>query len=157
MSGLLDGRNPLKWVPHITLGRMMTYLYDWYRFPDTVSICCVRCGREAMFSEHRTGNSPPPRSPIPGRSTCLSCGYSGSHVVSWPENAYYKTDVRGHVLWAWSADAVEALIRYLAAKHRREKDYQGYFSFLLHLPTEFKKAEVREEAVQKLRHLLLKK
>lgn len=59
------------------------------------------------------------------------------------------------MLWAWSAETVEVLLRYLAAKHRREKDYQGHLSFLLHLPTEFKKAEVREEAVLKLRRLLM--
>ena len=132
----------------------MTHVYDWYKFPDTVSICCIRCGKAAAFSENRTGYRPAPQSPISGSSTCLFCGYSGSHTVFWPEDAYYKTDVRGHTIWAWSAETVEVLIQYLASKHRRAKGYDGHFAFLLHLPTVFKKAKVREEAVLKLQHLL---
>ncbi len=132
----------------------MTHVYHWYRFPDTVSICCVRCGKEALFTQRRTGDRPPSHTPFSGSSTCLSCGYSGSHLVSWPESAYFKTDVRGHMLWAWSAETVHVLIQFLGAKLRREKDYQGHLSFLLHLPTEFKKAHVREEAVLKLQRLL---
>lgn len=91
-----------------------------------------------------------------GRSTCRFCGYSGSHTVLWPEAAYYKTDVRGHVLWAWDMETAEALMQYLAVKHRNAKGYKGCFSFLLHVPTQFKKAKVRKEAVLKLRRLLLK-
>lgn len=132
----------------------MTHLYDWYSFPPTVAICCVRCGNRAQFSEDNTDRRPLPNQPIQGFSTCLGCGYHGHHAIHWPQQAYYQTDIRGQVLWAWDAQAVHVLIDYLSAGLRCEKDHLGYCSFLWHVPTHFKRAAVREDAVLKLKRLV---
>ncbi|MBX3711331.1 MAG: hypothetical protein KF800_05170 [Lysobacter sp.] len=132
----------------------MTHVYQWYSFPPAFSILCPRCGAEAIFTEEKGAFRHPPDTPIAGRSTCLSCGYNGSHAITWPDAAYNKAEVRGHVLWAWSAESTDVLIRFLASKERNEKDFPGHYAFLLHLPTVFKQAQMRDQAIAKLKKVL---
>ncbi|MFZ5637643.1 MAG: hypothetical protein ACOY82_13770 [Pseudomonadota bacterium] len=132
----------------------MTHVCQWCSFPETVSIHCPRCGSEALFTETKGELRHPPGAPIAGSSRCLSCGYNGSHTIAWPDAAFYKVEIRGHLLWAWSADSTEVLIRFLASGQRDEKAFPGHVAFLLHLPTVFKRAGMRKEAVAKLRKLL---
>ena len=132
----------------------MTHVYQWYGFPPTFSIHCPRCGAEAIFAEEKGPFRHPPDTQISGRSTCVSCGHNGSYSITWPDAAYYKVEVRGHVLWAWSAESTDVLIRFLASKQRNEKDFPGHHAFLLHLPTVFKRARMRDEAAAKLKKIL---
>jgi hypothetical protein len=58
------------------------------------------------------------------------------------------------VLWAWDAQAVHVLIDYLSSGLRCEQDHPYYLFFLLHIPTHFKRAGVRDDVVLKLKRLV---
>src|SRR4051812_26037825 len=49
---------------------------------------------------------------------CLACHYLGAHDLSWPDDAYYKWDIRGHTLWACNREHAQVLLAFLGSKER---------------------------------------
>jgi len=92
-----------------------------------------------------------------GVCTCGSCGYRAKHEFQWPEDAYYKTEVRGQMLWAWGRDEAEALRAYIASPDRKFTGIaRTHFWFLRHVPKHFLEVKHRTEALKKLDRLLAK-
>lgn len=92
-----------------------------------------------------------------GVCTCGSCGYRAKHILRWPENAFYKTEVRGQTLWAWDRDQAEALRAYIASTGRKFTGIaRTHFWFLRHVPKHFLEVKHRTEALKKLDRLLAK-
>ena len=146
----------------------MTTCYQWFSFPDEFSVCCPKCKLEA-----RCKNAPIVRSKQVGGAThyeavgepgvfegdvsCLNCGFTGRVEVHWYQDAYWKCDVKGKTLWAWSLEHAKVLLDYIKSSERDEKAYPGYLSSLLHLPTHFKLTKNREASVKSLSQLIDKK
>jgi predicted RNA-binding Zn-ribbon protein involved in translation (DUF1610 family) len=89
-----------------------------------------------------------------GVSSCPNCGYQGKHRLSWPDDAYYVTDFKGHALWAWSRGHAQALKTFVESKDRNPRDYPGYFLFLLHIPEVFLLAKNRDAVTKRLKRML---
>lgn len=88
-----------------------------------------------------------------GSVRCKSCQYRSMHVLNWPQDAYFSIEIKGQVLWAFNTDSAMDLRAYIDSKDRRIRGYK-YSSFLLHVPTYFKKQNVRKMVTKKLDRLL---
>lgn len=80
---------------------------------------------------------------------CEDCFWSGVRKLNWPDDAYYRWDIRGEVLWAWSAEHARALLDYISSKNREAGD-GPYARNLHHLPKEFLDAKIRDRIVKKI-------
>lgn len=143
----------------------MTTCYQWFSFPKEFSVTCFRCG-----SQSRCNNAPIVQAKqvgggicyeavgelgvFKGDVSCLNCGFSRRVTIHWHRDAYWKCEVKGETLWAWSLDHAKVMLDYIQSPQRNEKLYSGYFAALLHLPTHFKLAKNREATVQSLSRLI---
>ncbi len=142
----------------------MTTCYQWFSFPEKVSVICPQCRGEAdckkapwLRQETRWGSTYYVVSELntfDGYVSCLHCGLSKQIQVFWPQDAYWKCDVRGQTLWAWSLEHTKVLLDYIRSSARDEKAYPGYLASLLHLPTHFKLAKHREVSIKSLSKLI---
>jgi len=90
-----------------------------------------------------------------GVCSCGSCGCRKKHLLRWPEEAYYKTTIRGEVIWAWTRDQAVALRALIASKDRKIAGAtRKHFWFLRHIPKHFLEVKHRTEALKKLDRLL---
>lgn len=141
----------------------MTTCYQWFSFPEEFSVVCPRCSRECSSSQlHNTKQTLRYElEALPKlfecHLSCLSCGFNAKKLINWPDDAYWKCDVKGETLWAWSLDHTKVLLDYIKSWQRNDKAYPGYFVALLHLPTHFKLAKNREAAIKSLSQLINKK
>ena len=95
--------------------------------------------------------------PFKCKLSCISCGFNSIQLINWPEDAYWKCDVKGKILWAWSLEHREVLLDYIQSSERNKKAYHGYLAALLHLPTHFKLAKNQEAVIKSLNKLIIEK
>ncbi len=86
----------------------------------------------------------PPR----GIVKCPHCHLLAAHDLRWPDDAYYRWDIRGHTLWARNREHAEVLLGFISSKERDERRYPGYERSLSRLPGEFIGAKVRDDIVR---------
>ena len=133
----------------------MTTIYQWFSLPTRISVRCPTCGGEAILERHDVVDN---YSPIEGRLTCTQCHETrASVVVGWPDDAFFRCDVRGQQLWAWSEQHVRAIRDYVHSSRRDPKAYPGFFAALMHLPRHFVIAKNRAATVKALDKLLARK
>lgn len=134
----------------------MTHVYDWGLCgPDYLAIKCPRCYSEARFTvairqdehgyQYRDEN---------GNCTCTSCGYSKSHVLTWPDDAYFRIDIDGLTLWAWSRDHARVIRDFVESTSRNVSAYPCYTLSLLHLPNKVLKKTARQLVIKRINHML---
>jgi len=137
-------------------------------FPEEFSVRCPECRRESCCN-----NAPivkakqveggicdePSGEPgvFDGDVSCLYCGFSRRVTIHWYQDAYWKCEVKGEALWAWSLEHAKVLLDYIQSKERDEKAYSGYRAALWHLPTHFKLAKNRQAAIKSLSRLIYSK
>ena len=143
----------------------MTTCYQWFSFPDEFSVVFTKCGLEARCSNasivkakqidrviHYEAVGQP--GVFEGDVSFLNCGFTGRLKLNWSQDAYWKCDVKGRILWAWSLEHTKVLLNYIKFSDRDEKAYPGYLSSLLHLPTHFKLAKNRKVVIKSLMRLV---
>ena len=80
---------------------------------------------------------PPPRgaaeryNPKRGVIKCTSCHLVVAHQVNWPDDAYYRWDVRGITLWAWSEEHARALLGFIESAERDPMAWPGPYRLSL--------------------------
>jgi hypothetical protein len=89
-----------------------------------------------------------------GVCSCPKCGYKKKHRLSWPEDAYYVSDFKGHALWAWTREHAVVLKSFVESKDRNPRNYPGYLLFLLHIPEVFLLAKNRDAVSKRLKRML---
>jgi hypothetical protein len=83
------------------------------------------------------------------------CGYVAQHQLSWPDDAFWRWDIRGEILWAWNRDHAQAIVTYVSSKTRsRDAVAHKLGPYVRKLPTEFLHANVRELITKKIRKSL---
>jgi hypothetical protein len=82
-----------------------------------------------------------------GLLQCSSCHVAARHRLRWPDDAYWKWQIRGNVLWAWDRKHATAILRFVSAKIRPARISPR----LRHIPTVFLTAANRDEVVRKIR------
>lgn len=143
----------------------MTHCYQWFSFPAEFSVECPKCKENA-----RCTNAPIVKTRQVGGGTvceaigepgvfegeisCLNCGFSGNATIHWPENAFWKCEVKGKTLWAWSLEHAQVLLEFIQSTTRDVHAHPAYASSLLHLPSHFKLAKNRASALAALRRLI---
>jgi hypothetical protein len=69
--------------------------------------------------------------------------------MHWPNDAFWRWEIRGSVLWAFSREHAQVLREFIRLSHREPADFGVEFaSFLARLPSEFLRAQVRDEIVR---------
>ena len=130
----------------------MTTIYQWFSLPARVSVRCPACNGKATLDRQEPRDN---YSPIEGRLTCTHCHTTREGVViQWPDDAFFQCEVRGQLLWAWSAGHARALRDYVQSSKRDPKAYPGFLAALLHLPRHFVVAKNRAATVRALDKLL---
>lgn len=85
---------------------------------------------------------------------CAGCVERRRHELRWPQDAWYRFELRQGVLWAWDRRHADALVGYLASAQRDPAAHGPFHSFLLHVPSRFLAAAERDEVVHRLRRQL---
>lgn len=137
-------------------------------FPNQkdLTVRCPRCGKEADF--YKIGGT----REVSGWLVCYSCHlreiyevawywslhpeqYAGkTKIVRWPEDAWFRWEIRGHLLWAYNRAHAQVLLDFLSAKERKEQNYGDYRKGLERLPREIISAKIRPLVVKRISQTL---
>ncbi|WP_040557198.1 hypothetical protein [Reinekea blandensis] len=88
-----------------------------------------------------------------GAFSCNHCLTRKPYILQWPQDAYYSFNYKGAVLWAFHRESAIDLRDYIASYERKPEEFK-WSSFLLHVPTIFKKQNAREPIVRQINKLL---
>ena len=137
----------------------MTEIYQYYSWPKKVDVVCPSCERLCSFKvknqvvnrRFRDGQSALHiyTDKWSGKISCLGCGLVKEGEIKWPNDAYFKVDVRGSILWAWTKEHAIEIRDYLDARIRENRS-EAYLTYLCHIPTHFKRRGNRSYAVNGL-------
>ncbi|QLE85486.1 hypothetical protein FLM48_10600 [Shewanella sp. Scap07] len=84
-----------------------------------------------------------------GAVSCSHCQMRKPYVLQWPNDAYFNISIKGQELWAFNRESAVELRDYIASSERKTDQYK-WSKFLLHIPTTFKKQNVRDSVVKKI-------
>ena len=108
--------------------------YDYYSRPQNIVCCCPKCGEKVDFSSSRDDGFPKigegvyqvVRLKVPnllfGKGLCRKCGLSIKEVL-WPEDSYYKIEVKGGLAWAWNFNYLIILRDRISGKRYPDRHY----------------------------------
>jgi len=85
---------------------------------------------------------------------CSSCYAKYAYEVSWPADAYFQWDIRGHILWAYNREHARVLLEFIGSKERDEMRYPRYRDSLRKLPSELISAKVRDDVIKAIKRTL---
>ena len=85
---------------------------------------------------------------------CLACHHVDLHDIAWPDEAYYRWNIRGHTLWACNREHAQVLLAFLGSKERDPSRFPGYVKSLRKLPSEFISTKVRDDIVKAISRTL---
>ena len=88
-----------------------------------------------------------------GTIICHHCHTRKKAELAWPEMAFFKVDVKGHVLWAFHRESALDLYNFIASAERHQSAYRWAY-FLRHVPGRFLTAKLRDEICKKFKKLL---
>ena len=88
------------------------------------------------------------RLPLIGVVKCIHCGLVAAHELSWPADAYFRWEIRGTTLWAWSAEHARVLRTFIAGTERDPRRFPYHAGSLWRLPKEIIAAKSREIVVR---------
>jgi hypothetical protein len=88
-----------------------------------------------------------------GAFTCSACHSREKYLLQWPSDAFYSITYKSQQLWAFNRESSVDLRDFIASNDRKTGDY-NWASFLLHIPTLFKKHNAREHIVKKINKML---
>ncbi len=79
---------------------------------------------------------------------CERCIGRIAHRLLWPEDAWYRFEVRRGLLWAWSRPHAVAMRDFIASHERKPGAHgYGFILFLSHIPGKFLQAKERDAIV----------
>ena len=86
-----------------------------------------------------------------GVSQCLRCQDARVCKMRWPHDAFWRWEIRGGVLWAYSHKYAQVRREFIGRSYRAPEDFGMEFAgFLVKVPSEFLRAQVRDEIVRKI-------
>ena len=122
----------------------MTHIYQRFSFPKIFSVICPKCNKESSCLEtqitqinangikttYNSGKLNENKGGFQVKLNCIHCGYNKEKNVQCPKEAYWKFNIKGEVLWAWSLEHTKAILKYILSKEI-ETIYIGCFVFKL--------------------------
>jgi len=88
-----------------------------------------------------------------GAFSCTHCQTRKPYILQWPSDAFYSISYKGEVLWAFNRESAVELRDYIASNERKTEKYK-WASFLLHIPTLFKKQNARDNVIKQINRVL---
>lgn len=88
-----------------------------------------------------------------GAFNCTSCYTRKKHTLDWSNDAFYSMSYKGNILWAFNRESMIELRDYIASNDRKVENYR-WSNFLLHIPSVFKKQNVRLTVVKQINRIL---
>lgn len=88
-----------------------------------------------------------------GATLCYHCQARQPYILKWPDDAFYLISIKNNLLWAFNRESAVALKDYIASSERKKTNHR-WAGFLLHIPTTFKRKNVRADIVKKINKLL---
>jgi hypothetical protein len=85
---------------------------------------------------------------------CSGCHSVFTHALDWPEDAFYRWEIRGVTLWAWSRDHALALLEFIKSDNRDARQYPSFERSLERLPKTVLLAKNRDLAVREISRTL---
>ncbi|PRC90797.1 hypothetical protein [Solimicrobium silvestre] len=95
--------------------------YEFYSWPEDINVKCPNCGSPILFNavvpdqyvkdEKSGGYLLVPQSvatKIRGRGACTKCSRQFDRI-SWPEDAHFKFESGGGIVWAWNKEFLQVL------------------------------------------------
>ena len=121
--------------------------------PNEVQEVAVRCpncnGKAAIFVAYSFMET---KSLI----CCTQCAYRKQHAIKWPADAYYKVEVNGAILWAWSRNHLVAIRDYIASEERSQHKYRQFSYWSIRkIPAKFTNVKRRATIVRAIDRLLM--
>jgi hypothetical protein len=89
-----------------------------------------------------------------GVTQCRECHAQYAYEVSWPDDAYFQWEIRGHTLWACNREHAQVLLEFISSKVREPHHFPGYEKSLTKLPTEFIGSKVRDDVIKAITRTL---
>lgn len=86
-----------------------------------------------------------------GLVQCSHCHVNRKHKLNWPDDAYWKWDIRGKLLWAWDRDHAKEILLYVKEGVRPTRSSYT----LRYIPSHFLSAKMRKLVVQKVEKRLI--
>jgi hypothetical protein len=87
---------------------------------------------------------------------CGECHFIGEHRLRWPDDAYYRWEIRGNTLWAFNSEHARVLGEFLGGKERDVTRFPHYATTLMKIPGEFLSAKVRDQIAKEIEATLRK-
>lgn len=78
-------------------------------------------GQVAWNDLHNSAFRSVTRSKTIGVAVCSACGLVRRHLLDWPNDAFFKCDIRGKTLWAWNRSQLVSILEILEGKHRNQE------------------------------------
>lgn len=75
---------------------------------------------------------------------CSRCHFLARHTLKWPQDAFYRWEIRGNTLWAFNVEHARVLREFLAGKDRDITRHPEYARNLMKIPGEFLSAKLRD-------------
>ncbi|TEU23082.1 hypothetical protein [Alkanindiges illinoisensis] len=97
-----------------------------------------------LIRSHNTDN---------GAFTCGICQTRKVYVLNWPSDAFYSLSYKGKSLWAFNRESLIDLRDFIESNDRNTERYK-WASFLLHVPTIFKKKSARADILKQINRML---
>ena len=88
-----------------------------------------------------------------GAISCSNCHVRRPYYLQWPNDAFYSIALKGEVLWAFNRESAVELRDYIASNERKTGKYK-WARFLLHIPSIFKKQNVRDNVDKQINKIL---
>lgn len=110
---------------------------SWYvreRFPALVGWSAPRGSSQYLQAGGHARGSGAHQLRDRGVLRCPACHYAAAHALRWPEEAYFRWNVRGTRLWADDAEQARVLLHYVESTRRDPARYPGHERLLRRLP-----------------------
>ena len=88
-----------------------------------------------------------------GAFCCNICQTRKPYILQWPSDAFFSISYKGENLWAFNRECAIDLRDYIESIERKAEKFK-WSSFLLHLPTTFKRQNARENIVKQINKVL---
>jgi hypothetical protein len=85
---------------------------------------------------------------------CTRCHLVATHRIGWPDDAYFRWNIRGELLWAWSADHARAILALVSGGGTEKTDwakYPGWIRSWIHsLPKKILTKQARDLVIKEI-------
>lgn len=88
-----------------------------------------------------------------GVVVCPKCQFQRKHNLKWPDDAYFKIQYKGQLLWAFDRSSGLELLKFIQSTDRNRANFL-HRSFLMKVPALFLNKKARPEISKKLTQIL---